>query len=44
MEEFYDLYRKFYNQMVGSEITDLVDTAGNPAGTLVSITIHLSNE
>lgn len=44
MEEFYDLYRKFYHQTIGSEITDLVDAAGNPAGTLVSITIHLSNE
>jgi hypothetical protein len=44
MEEFYDLYRKFYHQLIRSEITDLVDAAGNPAGTLVSITIHLSNE
>lgn len=44
MEEFYDLYRKFYHQTIGSEITDLVDSAGNPAGTVVSITIHLSNE
>ncbi|MFO7998389.1 MAG: hypothetical protein R6U86_05335, partial [Bacteroidales bacterium] len=44
MEEFYDLYRKFYRQTIESEIVDLVDADGNNAGTSVTITIHLSNE
>jgi hypothetical protein len=44
MEEFYDLYRKFYNQIIESEIIDLVDESGKPAGTSVNISMDLSND
>lgn len=44
MQEFYDLYRKFYNQNIASEIVDLVDESGKSAGTSVNISIHLPDD
>jgi hypothetical protein len=39
MDELYGLYKKYYNQHITSQITDLRDENGLPAGTLVRIEI-----
>lgn len=44
MEELYSIYNKYYNEKVSSQITDLYDPQGNPAGTKVSIRIKKQNE
>lgn len=42
MDELYGLYKKYYNQHIASQITDLHDENGQPAGTLVRIEISTS--
>jgi hypothetical protein len=42
MDELYLLYYKLYSERVFSEITDLHDHEGNPAGTSVIIKISKS--
>ncbi len=39
MEEFFYLYRKYYNEDISYQIIDLLDKNGNPSGTLVSIVL-----
>lgn len=39
MDELYDLYKKYYNQHITSQITDLHDENGLSAGTLVRIEV-----
>ena len=40
MDELYSIYNKYYNEKVSSEIVDLYDIGGNPAGTKVVIMIN----
>ncbi|MFO7999157.1 MAG: histidine kinase [Bacteroidales bacterium] len=42
MQELYGLYKKYYNQHIASQITDLRDENGQPAGTLIRIEISAS--
>jgi hypothetical protein len=39
MEEFFYLYRKYYNEDISYQIIDLQNMNGNPSGTLVSIVL-----
>jgi len=40
MDELYSIYNKYYSEKVSSEIVDLYDTSGHPAGTKVLIRIN----
>jgi hypothetical protein len=44
MNELYTIYNKYYNEKVSSEIVDLYDNNGQPAGTKVVISIGKKNE
>ena len=44
MDELYSIYNKYYNEKVSSEIVDLYDISGRPAGTKVVIRINAQFE
>lgn len=44
MQELYSVYNKYYNEKISSQILDLHDNQGNPAGTKVIISIRKQNE
>jgi len=44
MDELYRIYNKYYDEKIGSEITDLFDRDGTPSGTRVLIKICTQNE
>jgi sensor histidine kinase YesM len=44
MDELYRIYNKYYDEKIGSEITDLFDRDGTPSGTRVLIKISTQNE
>ncbi len=44
MKEFYELYRRYYHRIIESQITDIFDSDGSPAGTSVLISISLHHE
>lgn len=44
MDELYYIYNKYYNEKISSELTDLYDRDGRPAGTRVVIKIMSKND
>jgi len=44
MQELYSIYNKYYSEKISSQILDLYDNHGKPAGTKVSISIRKQNE
>ena len=44
MNELYLIYNKYYNEKISSEIVDLYQPNGEPAGTKVNIKISNQNE
>ena len=44
MNELYQIYNRYYNERVTSEIIDIFDSSGKAAGTKVLISITRKNE
>jgi sensor histidine kinase YesM len=44
LEELFSVYNRYYKEKISSQIIDLYDPAGKPAGTRVCISIRKANE